>query len=308
MASLAAFSTPSMPLPWRALAKMAGQSAEDMSKPIAFVEDPTTDTQAWVYRELQQKRVIVAFRGTEQVKWKDLLTDLNFQPVSFNAERTDAMRPLTLRLFDQASKSLQVHKGFLDAYDSIRTRIFSIVDAVTERDAQWSIACTGHSLGGALATLCAYELATRRPAKSGRDPKVEMYNFGSPRVGNRAFADAYNAVVSESWRITSSRDAIPTVPRLAGYKHVENTVILTGTGLNFENTPRDLWEGRVMREVVEEISEKVSRNQQPIQEIADEVLANEKELLDLVLDGSGLEQHMEDCYLACLEGCVKRMV
>lgn len=39
---------------------------------------------------------------------------------------------------------------------------------------------TGHSLGGALATLAALDHRRRYP-----DSKVTMYNFGSPRVGNR---------------------------------------------------------------------------------------------------------------------------
>ena len=89
------------------------------------------------------------------------------------------------------------------------------------------------------------------------DPEVMMYNFGSPRVGNRAFADAYNAAVPKSWLITNSRDVIPTVPRLGGYKHVGNRATLSADGLSFENTSKDLWEGRVMEEVVQEISEKV---------------------------------------------------
>lgn len=100
---------------------------------------------------------MVAFRGTEQVKWKDFLTDLNIQPKRFNIERTDTILPLPFR-----SKEELVHKGFLDAYDSIRMSVFSIVDQITQRNKEWTIYVTGHSLGGALATLCSYELATRR--------------------------------------------------------------------------------------------------------------------------------------------------
>ncbi len=33
------------------------------------------------------KCLCIAFRGTEQVKWKDLITDLSFQPAAFNPER-----------------------------------------------------------------------------------------------------------------------------------------------------------------------------------------------------------------------------
>ena len=33
------------------------------------------------------KSLVIAFRGTEQVKWKDMMTDLSFQPAPFNPER-----------------------------------------------------------------------------------------------------------------------------------------------------------------------------------------------------------------------------
>ena len=58
-----------------------------------------------------------------------------------------------------------VHSGFLAAYDSVRAKVLSLVDTLT-RDASpgdpWVVFVTGHSLGGALATLCAYEMAGRR--------------------------------------------------------------------------------------------------------------------------------------------------
>lgn len=57
-----------------------------------------------------------------------------------------------------------VHSGFLNAYDSVRQKVFSLVDALTASatpEAPWRVYVCGHSLGGALATLCAYELAGR---------------------------------------------------------------------------------------------------------------------------------------------------
>ena len=33
------------------------------------------------------RNLVIAFRGTEQVKWKDMVTDLSFQPAPFNPER-----------------------------------------------------------------------------------------------------------------------------------------------------------------------------------------------------------------------------
>jgi predicted lipase len=96
---------------------------------------------------------------------------------------------------------VQVHGGFLDAYDSVRHRLLTLVEALlgTLRDdagneiSSWHVYLTGHSLGGALATLFAVELSSKL-AKSGGQTQITMYNFGSPRVGNKQFADMYNEV------------------------------------------------------------------------------------------------------------------
>jgi nuclear pore complex protein Nup85 len=58
-----------------------------------------------------------------------------------------------------------VHSGFLSAYRSVKDQVLSLVAALTAGASPgdpWVIWVTGHSLGGALATLCAYELAGRR--------------------------------------------------------------------------------------------------------------------------------------------------
>lgn len=58
-----------------------------------------------------------------------------------------------------------VHSGFLGAYDSVKNKVFRIVDQVTaSRSAEepWVVFITGHSLGGALATLAAYDVSRRK--------------------------------------------------------------------------------------------------------------------------------------------------
>jgi hypothetical protein len=57
-----------------------------------------------------------------------------------------------------------------------------------------------------------------------------MVNFGSPRVGNAAFCDAYNALVPDSVRMVNGSDAVPTVPALLGYRHVQHGVRVTASG------------------------------------------------------------------------------
>lgn len=63
---------------------------------------------------------------------------------------------------------------------------------------------TGHSLGGALSKLAAYDIAK---ATQSLPLKVHVtnYTFGAPRVGNHAFASDFNEVVPDSWSLINDQ-------------------------------------------------------------------------------------------------------
>jgi hypothetical protein len=61
---------------------------------------------------------------------------------------------------------------------------------------------------------------------------VTMYNYGSPRVGSRKFAELYNRVVPDSFRIVVDGDVVVTLPfSFLAYRHVGSLVIIDGEGL-----------------------------------------------------------------------------
>ena len=131
------------------------------TNPVAFIDAKTTGTQAWIHVNNDAKVVVVAFRGTEINKLKDILTDLTFTPVTLTASQLSAnyaMKPTT-ELLD---KDIKVHKGFRDAYDSIRESVLRILYDITDWEEDWTVCVTGHSLGGALATFCAFEVSNRK--------------------------------------------------------------------------------------------------------------------------------------------------
>lgn len=47
-----------------------------------------------------------------------------------------------------------------------------------------------------------------------------------------------------------------------------------------------------------------SEDQAAVKDVAEKVWANETELIGMVFDGSGIEQHMEEFYLTALKACV----
>ncbi len=60
---------------------------------------------------------------------------------------------------------------------------------------------------------------------------VSMYNFGSPRVGNRIFSQIFNSIVPDSFRVVVDGDMITSMPyaRL-GYKHIGTEILLDAQG------------------------------------------------------------------------------
>jgi hypothetical protein len=44
---------------------------------VCSIENTETDTQASVWADFKGKQLVISFRGTEQVKFKDILTDIN---------------------------------------------------------------------------------------------------------------------------------------------------------------------------------------------------------------------------------------
>ena len=109
----------------------------------------------------------------------------------------------------------------------------SVLAVASQREAKdregWTICTTGHSLGGALCTLFAAEVAVRFP-----ETEVLNYNFGAPKVGNEEFVRRFNRLVPKTFRVVNDADVIVRLPRNKGvgavpgagnYYHVGRTVL-----------------------------------------------------------------------------------
>ena len=80
-----------------------------------------------------------------------------------------------------------------------------------------SVTICGHSLGGALVTLLALDVAANTAFT---DPAA--YSYASPRTGDSLFASTYDQVVKDSYRIANRLDIVPSLPPPIDYEHVLN--------------------------------------------------------------------------------------
>jgi len=106
-----------------------------------------------------------------------------------------------LKFGQTAALGGRVHRGFLEALDLVWDNVRQQVgEAVQPGDNLW---LTGHSLGGALATLAAARLASESGV-----PSV-VYSFGAPRIGDAAFAAAFRPTL---YRVENANDIVCHLP------------------------------------------------------------------------------------------------
>eukprot|EP00959_Pyramimonas_sp_CCMP1952_P412662 8647308-Pyramimonas_sp.AAC.1 len=89
--------------------------------------------------------------------------------------------------------ALWVHGGFYSSYMALRPQLVQILsEHLTRRSQHRAVLLTGHSLGGALAVLATFDLATFCDEYSNLRPReLQLYTFGAPRVGLADFATAF---------------------------------------------------------------------------------------------------------------------
>lgn len=203
------------------LARLTYQIEEEISQQVAswgfsqfaFITTPTPleayDTQAVIIAN--PDLIFVAFRGSEsRTDWKN---NLDFVLIQGYAGRVDEFQG-------------RVHRGFSRALDSVWGQVRQTIDQFQNKGQ--TLWFTGHSLGAALATL-----AVSRLILAEDKPVGGLYTFGSPRVGDRIFAQNFNnQFKGQSFRFVNQTDIVTRLPpRQAGYSHA-------GTFLYFSDSVR----------------------------------------------------------------------
>ena len=197
----------------------------------ATVSDPRTHAGAIVAPATiaGQPAVVVAFRGS-------------CAPMDFIQDAEVYFTDLI-----EGDDAAAVHHGFLEDFKAINVEVIRQVRLLLNSPSLNSqppgIYITGHSLGGALAILCALEFSWQQLAIT------QVITFGQPRVGNAVFRDIYNAspVTGHSslhditFRIVNQNDVVPRTPGvLLSYRHCGQEVLLDPYN-GFELNPPLIW-------------------------------------------------------------------
>jgi len=189
-ASAMAYDTPERCEKW---AKVSG-----FTGPFDFFDNH--DTQGFVAESADA--IVVAFRGTQPNQPMDWFAD--FRATCDPWDHKDAGK---------------VHSGFYSALRKVWGVTLANGEVLPRRlvnRGSKTIWITGHSLGGALAELCAAQALF-----VSKIPVQGVYTFGQPRVGTKDFADAVNGKLGSGiFRFVNDRDIVPRVPLFSmGFCH-----------------------------------------------------------------------------------------
>jgi predicted lipase len=167
------------------------------------VNSSNENTFSYIFQENQQIWVVV--RGTVVRSIENWINNVDF-----------VLTPLW-----STDTKVEVHKGFKDDSESLYQGILSNVQQHRASCPSCSVFITGHSLGGAIASIISLQLKKDVPGLT-----VNEYTYGSPRTGNTNFAQLHIQDIGDSWRVVNANDIVPHLPTkwLNIFQHVPTEV------------------------------------------------------------------------------------
>jgi hypothetical protein len=167
----------------------------------------------------------------------------------------DWLHDMDGRLVEKEGIPGRVHEGFADAAGAIWEPMVEAIGSRLEQSEGSRLYLTGHSKGAAMALL-----AARRLSRTTEHTPSAVYVFGTPRIGDRAFADGYDRDVPTNYHFSNRDDVIPHIPshtilrallllkvglrpfisHLLAYVHTRNLVFISWDGTLVDTTRMSL--------------------------------------------------------------------
>lgn len=146
----------------------------------------------------------LAFRGTDNAA--NIVNDLTLGVRTLEDLREHNELPFSRH---------EIHMGFLREYKNLRSKrtftdLLSRIKKMAEENSEFRILLTGHSLGGAVATVCVADILMNTAIGA---HKIALITFGSPRVGNDVFASWIDhSCLSKNLRVEVVSDPVVSQP------------------------------------------------------------------------------------------------
>lgn len=157
-----------------------------------------------------RSQVVLSFRGTQSIR--NWITNLDI--------RTDSCDDLPV----SSDSDCEIHSGFNEAWNQVKDSVYTFIANASSTYPNHTLAVTGHSLGGAVATIAAANLRAQ-------GYPCDLYTFGSPRVGNEDFVNFVDSQEGNEFRVTHFDDPVPRLPPssalLGSYRHTSPEFWLT---------------------------------------------------------------------------------
>ncbi|KAL4882228.1 Alpha/Beta hydrolase protein [Aspergillus karnatakaensis] len=197
--SAASYCTPNINSPGSKLTCATGncptvQAADTTTLAEFYAENEYGDVAGYLATDATNELIVVAFRGSRTIDTWIANLDFGKDPI------------------DNICSGCEVHGGFWRSWEVVADSLRSGLDSALATYPGYTVVFTGHSFGGAIATLGAAQLRNEGYA-------IELYPYGSPRVGNEELV-THITNQGSTYRVTHTNDIVPRLPpMLFGFSH-----------------------------------------------------------------------------------------
>ncbi|KAF2801051.1 alpha/beta-hydrolase [Melanomma pulvis-pyrius CBS 109.77] len=171
--------------------------AADTTTITEFQNSIKTDVTGFVAVDKTNSLIVVSFRGSKSLQ--NWVTDFSFVTTK-----------------STLCADCDVSSGFWDSWNEAQEGVLAAVATARKENPSFQVIATGHSLGGALATIAAGVLRDQGVG-------VDLYTYGAPKIGLEGIAThIQNATPGGNFRVTHLNDPIPRLPPTwLGFRHIE---------------------------------------------------------------------------------------
>jgi hypothetical protein len=159
-----------------------------------IIYDKPTDLEGFIGYLDSTKSIHIALRGSSSIlNWLD-----DFE-----------VRQVPYKTWSDCENECKVHNGFYKAALGLSNDTISQVKLLQVSNPTYKIYINSHSLGALVSDLLSMELLKEQI-------ETNIYGYGKPRVGNKAYAEFVNSKNTEHYRFTHNKDIVPHVPPIKG--------------------------------------------------------------------------------------------